>query len=158
MVGVTVDDKGLDRLRVALRDLSATEVFVGILASGKANEAHKDEDGNDTVATQQDVGTWMEFGTGHVPERSFLRETIAVKRNEIETRLAAEVRKVLTGKQGVDAAMEHVGQFVVGLCQARIKEGIGPELDQSTIDRKGSSTPLIDTGQLRSSITYEVRR
>jgi len=153
MVGVTVDERGLDRLRVALRDLSSTDVFVGILASGKANEAHAGG-----AVTQLDVGTWMEFGTDHVPERSFLRETIAVKRNEIETRLAAEVRKVLTGKQGVDAAMEHVGQFVVGLCQARIKEGIGPELDQSTIDRKGSSTPLIDTGQLRSSITYEVRR
>jgi hypothetical protein len=31
-------------------------------------------------------------------------------------------------------------------------------LKQSTIDRKGSSKPLIDTGELRNSISYEVKK
>ena len=31
-----------------------------------------------------------------------------------------------------------------------------PPLAESTIRRKGSSNPLIDTGQLRSSITWQV--
>ena len=31
-------------------------------------------------------------------------------------------------------------------------------LNQKTIDRKGSSKPLVDTGELRNSITYEVRQ
>ena len=34
--------------------------------------------------------------------------------------------------------------------------GIAPPLKPATIARKGSSTPLINTGQLRSAITWRV--
>ena len=41
--------------------------------------------------------------------------------------------------------------------QARIVAGIAPPLAASTLKRKGrKSTPLILTGQLRSSLTYAV--
>ena len=54
-------------------------------------------------------------------------------------------------------ALELIGLFVKGLIQGRMSAGIPPPLKASTIARKGSSKPLINTGQLRASIDYEVR-
>jgi hypothetical protein len=38
-----------------------------------------------------------------------------------------------------------------------INAGIEPGLNERTIERKGSSKPLIDTGRLKGSITHEIR-
>jgi hypothetical protein len=135
--------------------IDRTQVFIGVLSSGKAQESHG-------LATQVDVATWNEFGVTidgveHVPERSFLRATIDLKHAEITKRAATELGKVFTGKQSVTDAYERIGAAAVGIVQDRIAAGIAPDNDPATIERKGSSTPLIDTGQLRGSITYEVR-
>jgi hypothetical protein len=42
------------------------------------------------------------------------------------------------------------------IVQMRISQGIPPALAQATVDRKKSSVPLVDTGQLRSAITWQV--
>ena len=42
------------------------------------------------------------------------------------------------------------------LPEAKIASNIPPALAPETIERKGSSVALIDTGQLRSSITWQV--
>jgi hypothetical protein len=65
---------------------------------------------------------------------------------------------VIAGKvPNVRVALDRLGAKFVGDIQRRIKAHIPPPLQQSTIDRKGSSTPLIDTGVLWSSITHEVK-
>jgi len=48
------------------------------------------------------------------------------------------------------------GLRYVGLIQQRISSGIAPPNSPVTVARKGSATPLIDTGQLRSSIRSKV--
>lgn len=167
----------LDRLKEA----KGTSVFIGVLGSGKAQEIHKPpvrkrkgesdsghakraaaKGGSTRAITQVDIASWNEFGVTiggvvHVPERSFLRGTIDRKHAEITKRAAKELPKAFAGKQSVAAAFERVGIATVGLIQDRIAEGIAPGNDAKTIERKGSSKPLIDSGQLRSSITYEVR-
>ncbi|MEM8168046.1 hypothetical protein Q4R38_18910, partial [Morganella morganii] len=50
-----------------------------------------------------------------------------------------------------------VGEKLSGEVKRKIQSGINPELDPKTVARKGSSKPLIDTGNLLQSITYEVR-
>ncbi len=39
----------------------------------------------------------------------------------------------------------------------KIQRGIDPALKDATIAKKGSSTPLIETGQLINSIDFEVK-
>ena len=131
-----------------LRELGGKSAYIGVLASGKANEAHGDED---DAPTNVMVATIHEFGGGDVPERSFLRETLRLTKVEIEAAVAKRVRLALTGKIRPDEVHERTGIQVVGLCQEHIAQGISPPLKV----REG--TPLIDTGQLRASITYEVR-
>jgi hypothetical protein len=49
-----------------------------------------------------------------------------------------------------------LGLLFVGQIQERIKANIAPENADSTIERKGSSTPLINGGQLWQSVKHEV--
>ena len=65
--------------------------------------------------------------------------------------------RILDGTSDVDRELARLGQKVVGDVQQRMADGIGPPLDPETVRRKGSSTPLIDTGRLRQSIDSEVR-
>lgn len=149
-MAVTIDDRGMDQFRARLREIGAKTVYIGVLGSGKGNEAHG-------RVTNVDVATWQEFGTvdeegnEHVPERSFLRATIPIKKADIEARAATEIRKALAGTQTVEASMGRIGEAVVGMVKRRMAEGIDPPL----VSREG--TPLIDSGQLRSAITHEVR-
>ena len=65
---------------------------------------------------------------------------------------------MILGKQTPAAAYERIGQVVVGLVKKRIAEGIEPGNAPSTLEKKAPKTkPLIDSGQLRSSITHEVK-
>ena len=64
---------------------------------------------------------------------------------------------MLQGKLTPTQALAQLGAKVASMCQARIVAGISPALAPSTLRRKGAkSTPLILTGQLRSSITFTV--
>lgn len=143
-------DRGANALleRVA-RAARGTELRVGILDKG--NDAAKGGDGQ-TVA---DVATRNEFGLG-VPERSFIRGWYdeALEQNRADwTKLH---RQAIRGDISEAQAMGRLGVKFVGDIQKRIVAGIEPANAASTIKAKGSSTPLVDTGQLKSSVTFEV--
>lgn len=127
-------------------------VDVGVI--GDKAQAPKGDDGAITVAM---VAEWAELGLGQ-PRRSWLVDWVNENEAEIEKRISIESRKVLTGEQPLDVGLARIGVWMVGQIQGRIAAGIEPENAPSTIARKGSSTPLIDTGQLRSSITSRVVR
>jgi len=111
-----------------------------------------------TGLTVADVASFHEFGRG-VPERSFIRAYVDENREQIENTLRRMAQKVIKGEvRSFDAGLELIGQRIQNEIKKRIKAGIEPALAQSTIDRKGSKPPLIDTGQLINSITYELRQ
>ena len=56
----------------------------------------------------------------------------------------------------MDNCLELMGVYMTNLIKERMAQGIKPSNSKITIERKGSSTPLIDSGQLRNSITYRV--
>lgn len=102
------------------------------------------------------IAIMNEFGIG-IPERSFLRSTIAKKRREW-TKLGLElVKQSYLDDQPIEIALEQLGAVMVEDIQTAIKAGIQPANAESTIISKGSSTPLIDTGLLLDSIISDVR-
>lgn len=102
------------------------------------------------------VGLWNEFGTKHIPERSFMRSSVKEnapkykkfnKRALLKIQEAGSTPKVELGKLGVVASGDMVEQInTIG----------SPPNALSTINKKGSSNPLVDTGHLKQSITHEV--
>ena len=124
-------------------------VDVGIIDAGKY------ADGDITVAG---IGFAHEFGTSTIPERSFMRSTIKEKKKEIVDLQKKLLKKVQSGEMDINKALGLVGAFAAGLISQKIVSIKSPPNSAATIKKKGSSNPLVDTGQLKNSITWEVNR
>lgn len=104
------------------------------------------------------VATFNEFGTPQIPERSFLRHTVDLNEKKISKILSNGVLDVQQKKLNSNQVLQFLGQWAKSEIQKRIRSGIAPANSPQTIARKGSSKPLIDTGQLIQSITYVVEK
>jgi hypothetical protein len=140
-------DRGATALLARLRE-KARAVEVGILGA----EARREEGDGVTVA---DVASWAEFGLGQ-PRRSWLVDWIEANGAALAERTRIESRAVIAGERTKAQALGRLGLWIQGKIQQRIANGIDPENAESTIRKKGSSTPLIDKGQFRSSIATRV--
>lgn len=125
------------------------QILVGIFAE----EGEKEYEAGTSVL---DVAFWNEFGTEKIPARSFLRAWFDENQDKIREAVKRMAEAVLKGRYTARQAKELLAQTFVAQIQRRIAIGIPPPNAPATVTRKGSSTPLIDTGQLRSSITYKV--
>lgn len=106
-----------------------------------------------------DVGYANEYGAG-VPTRSFLRNTFHVKKKEIAKEIDNVFSAMVEGSIDSQTALGRIGVTATNYVkQAFSTQGYGTwqANAESTIAKKGSSSPLIDTGALRQSITYAVR-
>jgi phage gpG-like protein len=110
------------------------------------------------VATTHEFGKVIHKKDGSevvIPQRSFIRAAIDEHAGKLQSTATAVGRGVLLGKFSVHQALELLGQQATGIMKQRIADGLTPPNRPSTIARKGSSKPLIDTGQLRASITHK---
>ena len=153
---VKVKDNGLAKLlsTVKRKVLAATKgapkrIEVGVLGP-KASKKHKG-----SQVTVSDIAGFQEFGTKAIPKRPFISGWFdQVGKVALPAVLQAAAKKLLAGKIDNDKFLKILGNFGVGGIQKYIASGLKPALAPPTIARKGSSTPLIDTGILRSSITF----
>ncbi len=131
---------------------------------GEGDDARKGEVIDDRL-TLLDLAAIHELGLGNVPERSFLRAYVDEQGERLRAMLAAlmtaEIARTVQSGAPIDdgkrrAILTKLGLRMVAEIQARMSAGIAPDLQPATVQRKGSSTPLIDTGQLRSGITFQV--
>lgn len=146
---VTDDNRLLETIKSNLEDLASLTIKVGVQGD-EAAEQYGDEKG----VTVADVAVFNEYGTGRIPARPFMRETIEQTNN-----WAAESAKVHNAViDGIDpyVAAELLGQQAASDVQNTIYDGDFVPNSPSTIKKKGSSKPLIDTTQLVGSITYTV--
>ncbi len=145
---ISTGGSGLNEYLQKLSVLSKHPVSVGVHKSAGKH------DGSDLTVAE--VGAYNEFGTERIPERSFMRS--AMRENKIENLLmiARIIKKISSGQGGnYRQAMGKVGMKVQNDIQRKIVDLKTPPNAQSTIDRKKSSNPLIDTGQLVNSIRWE---
>lgn len=101
-----------------------------------------------------------EFGAPSkgIPERSFLRSAIIEGSQQINDIVAEGVKAYARQQKQVDLMFyNNIGLFASNLVKEKIVKGPFRPLSEATINRKGSSKPLIDTGALRQSISWEVR-
>jgi hypothetical protein len=152
---VTDTDRGAQAMRQRLRRLHRLSVRVGVIGD-EAAEAKKLADGTQTEDTVADIASAHEFGVG-VPRRSFIADYVDGASPDILRWLDREAQAVMAGGNP-SVAMERVGLQIVGGIKQRIQAGIDPPLSEKRLEQKGEgkTTPLIDTGQLISSITHAV--
>lgn len=134
-------------------------IRIGII--GDQAGADKEGSGESSAATLGEIASYHEFGLGTNPERSFVRAWFDDNKAEAvrDIRKMAEQIALLRIKK--DQGLGLLGAKWVGQMQKLISSHIDPPLEDATVDRKkatgmGGETPLIATGQLRSSITWDV--
>ena len=143
---MTIEDRRIDREVFArLRKLDGLVVRVGVLQPRRVR-------GN-TIAV---VAAAHEFGTRTVPQRSFIGRTMDTQGPELQRTQEAVIDRVIDGVDP-DQAANVLGLKAASMIRDTIRAGIPPALARSTIAAKGSTLPLVDTGQLLNSITHEVR-
>lgn len=126
-------------------------VNVGFPATG---EMHRDEDGASDMSVAA-IAAVHEFGTDTIPERSFLRAGIRKNKAGYVRLNILNLRKVVRGELTIDRALGRLAEQAKADVQMEITNGDFPALDPETIRRKGSSKPLIDSGQMRQSVAWE---
>lgn len=113
-----------------------------------------------------DRAFYNEFGTrggasgggwgGPIPERPFMR--LAMKKGEPEFRRVAQgaAKEIVGGRASMRKALAKLGVEGQGQIQESITDLSSPPNSPVTVALKGSSKPLIDTGQMRGAVTWKI--
>jgi hypothetical protein len=141
---VTSDGKKFEKM---LKQLNGLQVRVGF-QKGQAS----DDNGVDIC----DIAAWNELGTEHTPARPFLRKSVDENTAEI-TSFIKSLKKELLSSGDAEQFLKKVGIFQKELIQKKITDGDFEPNAESTIKKKGSSKPLIDTGRMRQSVNYVIK-
>nr|DAM84248.1 MAG TPA: virion morphogenesis protein [Caudoviricetes sp.] len=117
-------------------------VYVGFPA-----EFNEKVDGSDNFNLAS-LAAVLEFGNERIPSRPFLRQTLA----ENQEKYTALFVKLFESGVSIDQIYEQIALIAQGDVQQNIVNGKWTANAPSTIKRKKSSKPLIDTGKLRQSV------
>lgn len=115
--------------------------------------------GKATFTSKDFMGPVSGFTAAHkitIPERSFLRVPLRQNQDNISKAFRALTGKVARGEITLIQMLDQIGARAAGYCIEAIENGIAPPNADSTIKAKGSSTPLVDQGRMKGSITHVV--
>lgn len=173
-----VTGKGLAQIDASIRLLATVEVLVGV---PEATTNNREDDGtgltNAALAYIHDTG----MPEQNIPARSFMRPALEENAEVIERSLVGIARRVLHGNPGaVEQGYQILGLKISSAIRNKIDDGVPPPLADRTLrararkGRKGAQAeldrraqgevpgtdlakPLVDTGEMRKSITYAIR-
>ena len=119
------------------------------------------EDAADPVGTKMtmaQLGALHEYGSekAKIPERSWLRSTFERRSRAWANRVGGELSDYMSRGAGLVMGMALVGEHMASDLRRKITTLRRPRNAKSTIRRKGSSNPLIDTGLMRNSVRGRV--
>jgi hypothetical protein len=161
-VPTSIKGGDLPGLKALMKQMDAANmsVLVGIpVGASRKFKASK------VNVTQEDAGLTLamiaavhEFGSPehNIPERPFLREGIHRAIPKLNAVNVDSLRRVLLGKMTIEQAVDKLGAVAAGEVKRGFVEIEFMPLTADTVNRKGSTRPLIDTGSLRQSISYIV--
>lgn len=129
-------------------------VFVGYFAK---QGGHVGSSQGKRPITLGDLARIHEQGLGRVPKRAFVKPAITANRHKYAKLVKSHMTAVLKGRLRPSTLWQLVGQEAVKDIGLYMTTATFTPLAPATIKAKGSSKPLIDTGQLRQSVTYQVK-
>lgn len=167
-------DLGWDRIKRQVKALGTNpHVVVGVRGeSALAMKEYTAMDGSKKTSVSArlvDIAIFHEYGveSKNIPERSFLRAVTKANAAKYRRFIVKAWNQMLVegDKMPVEKVLALLGEMIRADVQAYMRSGINPPWAESTLEnryqRSGgivAITPLIDTGQLINSISYEVRK
>jgi hypothetical protein len=159
--GNTDTDMGLKNIFKEMEKLKSMCVKVGVTEDVAGNTV----DGGSTLLK---IASWNELGVlgppvsqhgggkWFIPPRPFIRGFVDGKREQIAKTLEKLGGLVSSGKLKAAEAIARLGEHGQSGIKSYLQNGPHVQNADSTIAKKKSSKPLIDTGTLRNSIRYQV--
>ena len=139
--------EGLQKLIKHIDSLKKQDVYVGVTASSNGMR------GNALIAMVMEYGSPV----NKIPARSFLVSTIVENGDKYAKIIAETIPQAIKNGMSKEDAYARLGTMAMNDVKLKIVNGPFTPLKDATVKRKGSSKPLVDTGALRQSITWEVR-
>jgi hypothetical protein len=151
---VQINDKVWRKLVAKIgKEMATKGVRVGVLAEKGGNE---DRDG----ITMIELAAIHEFGSpaAGIPQRSFIKSAFedATAIHAQKIMMGKSIKAVIEDRLTPDQALDLLGLWGVSRIKKGIKKGIEPANADSTVAKKGSSKPLVDTGRLLNAIAHKV--
>lgn len=152
---VHVKDGVFQKLRARVKDLDKKYVKVGILSNRGGDE--RTEDGEFTMV---ELGLVHQFGSekANIPAREWLTVYFEKNPDEVNAKVSELAKAIVMDKVDVRKGLELLGMWASAQVKKNITAGehLAPPLADSTVARKGSDRPLVDTGRFVGSIVHEV--
>jgi len=110
--------------------------------------------------TSKDVlnkAVWTHFGTSKNPESEwpFIVNSFKDNRRKYLSAMKSSSQSILRGIQDVGQVISKLGLLAQGDIQKEMVNISSPPNAPSTIKKKGSSNPTIDSSETKNSVTYQ---
>jgi len=99
------------------------------------------------------VGFWLEYGTSSMPPRPFFRNMISKNSPEWGKLIAVLLKRY---QYKINPTLTALGMKIAEQLTQSIEEFTTPDIKQSTKNRKGFSTPLQDSRNMKRAVAFEV--
>ena len=133
------------------REIGKPKVYIGVPAS--KNGMHEGGINMATLLALHVLGV----PTRGIPQRDPLRPPLIANAQRYTDLLALGLKNALSDGTDPKLVYEKIGIVATNDVKDYFITGNFKALSEKTIKAKGSSKPLINTGELRNSISYEVR-
>jgi hypothetical protein len=158
-MSVSIKDNGYNALVKRTIGFKPVTIRTGLLEKDGAQE-HAGGDG----VTLLQIFVWNHFGVvakdglgWAIPPRPVITDWFDAHESELRDKLTVLMQQVVAGVLTRDQILNLMGQYCVGQIQQEIANHVDPPNAPATIKAKGSDTPLVDKGQLRSAISYDIQ-
>lgn len=123
------------------------------VATGNSNGDRQIDD----MSELSRIAFTLEFGAPHLGNKKWPFMTKALQNNKGRVKdLSAQLYdRASEGRLETMRALGILGEFHQEQIKEQIRLTRTPRLEESTIERKGSSKPLVDTGQMIQSVTHK---
>lgn len=157
-----VKNNKIPKMIDTLQELNGKSVEIGALQGGNAWLAGIHEYGLEIKVTPKmraflhSQGLHLQKSTDviRIPERSFLRSGHDENADRILKQTERAISLVIDGKMSVDDLLDLYGQQFATAIKKYMRDLSSPPNHPFTVEQKGSSNPLIDTGGMLESITW----
>ena len=148
-----------------IREVNGKKVSVGVLGGGENTWlASIHEYGCRIEVTEKmrsylhKTGLHLKDSTTHItiPERAFLRNGFDENKEDVIHQAENVLGEVLAGRMDPEQLFEMIGLRMKSCIQDYARDLDSPPNHPYTREQKGSSNPLIDTGDMIGAISYKV--
>lgn len=153
-VETKVIDRGEKRFKAQLMNLSGSFVDTGFFGGIKRDEGSPVSIAE--YAFYNEMGARDPKRNWTLPERSFIRSVIDANGKKYQLFLNEKLMDIAFGKTTAERVLKTLGIRIEGDIKKKITELMEPPNAPSTIARKKSSNPLIDSGTMRNAVTHKV--